>query len=272
MPQRAAIEPESSDAEIAHHFTATLFGAAALRDVAPTVIEQIVLKRLANALRASGDEPLVPRMPSVLPKLMRLIRRDDVATHELTDLLGHEPALLGEVMRIANSPLYAGAQALTSLDAAIAMLGQHGIHQVVSRAMTAPVFNLAQGRFSAAAGTLLWQQAEICARLCAAQHKGAAHFDAYLAGMLANTGLIVALRLLDQQQASTAPVSRAFHAQLVIVSARLSAHIARQWRLSESVALAIESLAQPADAPGASDLAAALRVADLASKAQVVAN
>ena len=263
---------ESCDAEVARPFTAWLLGAAALNDGAPTAIEHSVLRRLDDAARAGGEEPLVPRMPSVLPKLMSLIRRDDMAVAELTELLGREPALLGEVMRIANSPLHLGAHSVTSLDAAIAMLGLRGIHQVVGRAVMAPVFDLTPGRFSASAGTLLWDQAGACAHACASRCAGTAdHFDAYLAGMVANTGLIVALRLLDQHPASSPPVSRAFHDQLAALSARLSARIARQWRLSEAVALAVESLAQPADAGEASGLATALRVADQASKAQVMA-
>ncbi|MGY4829521.1 HDOD domain-containing protein [Sphaerotilaceae bacterium SBD11-9] len=260
----------ASDTDITRLFTATLLGAPALRDEAPSTAEQIVLKRLENAARAGGDEQLVPRMPAVLPKLMRLLRRDDMAVHELIDLLRREPALLGEVMRIANSPLYAGTQTLTSLDAAIALLGQRGIQQVVCRATMAPVFDLTQGRFGATAGTLLLDQAEACAHDCATRRIGSTdHFDAYLAGMVANTGLIVALRLLDQQQVQTAPAGCAFHDRLVTLSARVSAHVARQWRLSEAVSLAVESLAQPAQAD-ASGLAAALRLADQASKVQVL--
>jgi HD-like signal output (HDOD) protein len=95
------------------------------------------------------------------------------------------------------------------------------------------------------------------------------HFDAYLAGMVANTGLIVALRLLDQQPMKTAPVSCAFHDRLAVLSARLSAKIARQWRLTEAVVLAVESLAQPMKTE-ASGLAAALRLADQGSKVQVL--
>ncbi|HET7794500.1 MAG TPA: HDOD domain-containing protein [Rhizobacter sp.] len=269
-PAAAPGGPQPSDTDIARLFTATLLGAPALRDEAPTAAEQIVLKRLENAVRAGGEEQLVPRMPSVLPKLMRLLRRDDVAVHELIDLLEREPALLGEVMRVANSPLYAGTQTLTSLDAAIALLGQQGIQQVVTRAAMVPVFDLAQGRFGASSGTLLLDQANACAHDCAMRRIGFTdHFDAYLAGMVANTGLIVALRLFDQQQVTAAPVSFAFHDRLATLSAHVSAHIARQWRLSEAVAVAVESLAQPAQAE-ASGLAAALRLADQASTVQVL--
>lgn len=264
--------PWHSDAAVVRDFTARLFGATALRAEPPTAAERNVLGRLGAAARAGAEEPLVPRLPSVLPKLMSLIRRDDMAGRELAELLGREPALLGEVMRIANSPCYRGTQALTSLDAAVAMLGQRGIYEVVSRAAMAPVFDLRQGRIGAGAGTLLWDQAQACAHACAFLRAGASDpFEAYLAGMVANAGLIVALRLVDQRQAFAASASLGFHDQLAVLSARLSARIARNWCFSEEVALAVESLAQPPSVPAAPGLAAAVRVADRTSKAHVLA-
>lgn len=257
---------------IVRDFTACLLGVGALCDEEPTAAELTVLKRLDDAACAVGDEPLVPRLPSVLPKLMRLIRRDDMAGRELAALLEREPALLGEVMRSANSPRYRGTQALTSIDAAVALLGQRGLQEVVSRAVMTPVFNLTQGRFSAAAGKLLWDQAESCADACASLRRGTAdHFDAYLAGMVANAGLIVALRVLDQDPASAPPSSVAFHDQLAALSARLSARIARHWQFPASVALAVEALSHPSAASEAGGLADALRLADMASKAQILA-
>lgn len=264
--------PDPTEAAVVHGFSALLIGVAALCERQPSAVEQSVLRRLGEAARATGEEHLVPRMPAVLPKLIGLIRRDDVAVHELTELLGREPALLGEVMRVANSPFYRGTQTLTSLEAAVAQLGQRGIHDVVSRAVMAPVFDLKPGRLNPAAGTLLWEQADGCARACARECAGAAErFDAYLAGMVANTGLIVALRLLEQPPAGAAPASLDFHRQLATLSPRLSARIARQWCLPDTVVLAVESLAEPADG-AVSGLAAALRRADRASKAQVMAD
>lgn len=260
------------EAEVAQAFSALLFGVATLEQRQPTPLEQALLGRLAELARTAGEVPLVPRMPAVLPRLIRLLRRDDVALHELTELLGREPALLGEVMRVANSPYYRGTQTLTSLEAAVAQLGQRGIHDVVGRAVMAPVFDLRPGRFNPAAGTLLWDQADACARTCARECAGDAdRFDAYLAGMVGNTGLIVALRLADQQAAGAVPASQAFHDQLGALSARLSARVARQWRLPDAVVQAVESLALPAPAADGPGLAAALRRADRAGKAEVMA-
>jgi HD-like signal output (HDOD) protein len=252
-------------------FTARLLGVATLHGDEPSRDERRVLRRLEETANAPGDEPLVPRLPAVLPKLMRLIRRDDLSFSELADLLRQDAALLGEVMRLANSPRYAGNHTLISLDAALAMLGQNGLQQVIGSAAMAPVFDLSHGRFGASAGALLWEQAEACAQASSDLSASAADaFEAHLAGLVANTGLIVALRLLDHQPMSAAPASEAFHDQLAVCSARVSARIARHWRLSDAVVHAVEALALAEAPPGASILSLSLRTADRASKAHVL--
>lgn len=270
--------PELSDAALARRFTATLLGVGAVHDGTPAPTELRLLRRLERAAHADDAAALLPRLPSVLPRLMSLVRRDDMSVRELAELLRGEPALLGEVMRIARSPHYLALQELTSLDEAIARLGQRGIQQVVSRAVLAPVYDASQGRLGCAAGTLLWEQALACAQACAGERAGQHdEFDAYLAGMAAPTGLIVALRLLGPHAAGAAPPSSAFfHDCLASLAAGVSAHIARQWRLPEAVAQAVESLAQAGPAGSAPPLAtpplaAALRRAHRASMLQLTA-
>jgi HD-like signal output (HDOD) protein len=272
--QGPAGEAPQASADMVHEFTAALLGVKALHAGAPTAAERALLDRLASLADAAlADEPLVPRLPSVLPRLMRLVRRDDTAARELADLLGREPALLGEVMRLANAAARCGPRTLTSLDAAVAMLGQRGIQQVVSRAAMAPVFELARGRLGAAAGPLLWNQAQRSAHACAMPASGAPdRFEAQMAGMVARTGLIVALRLLDQGPPSAPPASLAFHQRLAPLTARLSARIAGHWRLPPTVVQAVASLVDPAGEAPATGLAAALRRADRCSMRHVLAH
>lgn len=271
-PQVPAGEALQAPVGMVHEFTAALLGVKALHAGTPTAEEIAVLDRLASlADGALADEPLVPRLPSVLPRLMRLVRRDDTAARELADLLGREPALLGEVMRLANAAGCRGPRALSSLDAAVAMLGQRGIQQVASRAVMAPVFDLARGRLGAAAGPLLWNQAQRSAHVCAMPASGAPDlFEAQLAGMVARTGLIVALRLLDQSPPAAPSASLAFHQRLAPLSARLSARIAGHWCLPPPVVQAVASLADPAGEAPATGLAVALRRSDRCSMRHVL--
>lgn len=48
---------------------------------------------------------LVPRLPSVLPRIMVAVHRDDVSPQELTELVEQDPVLAANVLRVANSPV-----------------------------------------------------------------------------------------------------------------------------------------------------------------------
>lgn len=229
--------------------------------------EQALLARLEQLLAASEAASLVPRLPATLPRLMGMVRRDDVSPRELAEHLARDPVLLGEVIRIANSPRYRPAREIASLEEAVLLLGQDGLQQVVARAMLSPVFSARQGRFSGAASKRLWEQAERCAHACAFLRQGRPdRFEAYLAGMVANTGMIAALRSLDQAcQTSDAPRSLGFHAALADVASRLSARIASQWEFPDEAVDALQARSRPLMS-GASSLARALQAADRSSK------
>jgi len=156
------------------------------------------------------------------------------------------------------------------------LLGQTGLRQLITRALLAPVFNARQGRFSRSAGIHLWEQAERCAHACAWLRKGQDDaFEAYLAGMVVNTGMIAALRLLDQHYpADQCPTSEGFHAGLMRLCGALSTSIAHQWQLPEAVVEAVGQHSRPIpadtvhrDEPG---LAADLRIADRCSMLHVM--
>lgn len=274
----AGIEPAPETAhplsrDLDRSFSALLLAVNECRPAEPEAAERSILQRLEDLAAAPGDQNLVPRLPAVLPKLMSLVRRDDTSPRELAEHLGRDPALVGEVIRIANSPRYRTARTIASLQDAVMVLGQRGMHQLVTGVAMRPVFNTQQGRFSRAAGTHLWDQAERCAHACAyLRNQSADQFEGYLAGMVANAGLIAALRVLDQHyQASQPPNTLGFHEALLDVSAKLSASIARQWNFPEDVAEALATRAIQPPVIVASDLTLALRTADRISKLHVLA-
>ncbi|MEG0885067.1 MAG: HDOD domain-containing protein, partial [Janthinobacterium sp.] len=90
---------------------------------------------------------------------------------------------------------------------------------------------------------LIWRQSEKCALAAnlVAPAMQASAFDAYLAGLMANVGLVVAFRLIDQMHAPDAfPQSDAFIAQVFAQARILSVRIAELWEFPESVTRAIE--------------------------------
>lgn len=270
-PGDAAAAAPPSSRVVSRAFTTALLGTTPVQGDAAGRPETLFLERLEQAARAQDGTVHVPRLPSVLPRLLKLLGKDEVGSREVADLLRREPALLGRVMHIVNSARYRGDAPVASLEAAIALLGHRGIHEVVSQAVMAPVFSPGKGRFGQTAGRLLWDQAERCAHACAFLRAGVADpFEAYLAGMAANVGLIVALRLLDRHHPADAFTSLGFHDKLAEHGTRLSACIARQWGFPETIPRAIEAMADGVDSSDAHGLGATLARADRASKMHVL--
>jgi HD-like signal output (HDOD) protein len=272
----APADPRETD----RRFSALVLAVGPLREGEPDAAQRDVLQRLEEMIRGAPDRHLVPRMPALLPRLLGLVRRADVSTRELAEPLTRDPALLGEVIRLANSPRYRTLRAISSVQEAILLLGQRGLEQLLVRVVMGPVFDGRQGPYSRAAGTRVWDQAERCAHACAWLRRGAHDgFEAYLAGMVANSGLMVALRVLDRHLGDAkAPDTTAFHDALLDASGRLSVLIARQWNFPAAVVAALETrphpetgvrATEPATEEGA--LASALRAADRASKRLLLA-
>jgi len=264
-PAREAPGPGRDDVD--RRFTALLLGAGPLRRADADPAERRIIEQLAELARSGRDSNLVPRLPAVLPRLIGLVRRDDVAPRELAERLSRDPALVGEVVRLANSPRYRTGRDVADLQEAVIVLGQHGLIQLVTRAAMRPIFNAQQGRFSRIAGTRLWDLSDRCAHACAQLCGGADRFQAYLAGMVANAGLIVALRVLDAgYQESRAPDSEDFHRALGDVTSMLSERIARHWNFHPDVCRAVGRRAGSRAGEADDDLTRALRTADRISK------
>jgi HD-like signal output (HDOD) protein len=223
-------------------FTARLIGVANLRPGEAGPAERRVIERLAALGREADDPNLVPRLPVVLPRLLGLVRRDDVSPRELVERLSDDPTLVGEVVRVANSPRYRIARDVADLQEAVIMLGQRGLVQIVISAAMRPIFDARQGRFSGIAGMTLWDLTQRCSHACADLcDQSADRFQAFLSGMGANVGLIAALRVLDSVYTEAqAPDTEGFHDALCAVCAKLSGRIALQWGFTRAVCQAIE--------------------------------
>ncbi|HMQ70877.1 MAG TPA: HDOD domain-containing protein [Rubrivivax sp.] len=208
--------------------------------------ERDALARLHALAERGLDTRTVPRLPAVLPRLMALVRRDEVSPRELCELLARDPVLVGEVVRLANSPRYRTQRRIEDLGGALMLLGQLGLSQLVMRAAVRPIFMVTQGRLGKAAAGRLWELSERCGQACGSRRAGCPDaFSAYLAGTAVPIGLIVALRVLDQGAPVVAPGSHVFHAGLWRQALRLSAQAVRQWDFPVEVTVALGNLAAP---------------------------
>jgi HD-like signal output (HDOD) protein len=267
----AAQGPRATEPALDLRFSGWLLALEPREAAAPSAAEQQVLAHLAALTTAGRDAALVPRLPAALPRLLSLVRRPDASVRELASHLAGDQAMVGEVVRLANSPRYRPSREISSIEDAVQLLGQIGLEQLVSRVMLSPVFSARQGRFGREANTRLWDLADRCAHGCAfLRQPHGDGFDAYLAGMAAQTGWLVSLRALDRHYADAAPPdSLPFHQGLAALSARLALRIAQNWDFPAAAVAALDVHARKL--PAAPDsLAHALALADRNAKRQLL--
>jgi HD-like signal output (HDOD) protein len=210
---------------------------------APADVEARILDAV-NALARNPREAaeLVPRVPEVIPQLLRSLGDDAASNTDLARQVTQDTVLVAEVIREANSAYYRPLTKVKTVEAAIMMLGQSGLRMLLARLAFRPLIRLQTDGFARQAAPAVWNQSEKCALAASLVAPGltAPAFEAYLAGLMQNIGLVVAFRLSDRVTGDgRIPGSSAFGERLFGASRALSAAIAQYWEFPPDVCDAI---------------------------------
>lgn len=241
-----------------------------VQQAAPQTMEKVIVDELVRlAQNPSAGANLVPRVPAVIPQLLKSLRDESLSGADLARQLAQDVVLVAEVVREANSPYYAPTQPVKTIEGAVMLLGHNGMRMLLARVSFRPIINSQTGQHAKLVAPALWSQAEKCSLAASIIAPGmqASQFEAYLAGLMKNVGLIVAFRLMDQIYPDPAiPQSDGFIRALFITSRSISARIARLWDFPPGVVSAIEMEGMPEAPP----LAQALALADRVSKIRML--
>lgn len=238
----------------------------------------------------------VPRVPKVLPGLLKSLRDEHSSAQDLAHQIEQDVVLVAEALKEANNSLHQRTTTVTQTSEAVRLLGSNGLRQLIARVAFRPVLGEGAGPLIRAGAPKVWQLSEACADCskALAQARGVDPFEAFLAGLSLQVGHLVALRMSDRVAhlarpdphglgPRSLPVGEAnTHASdnhaaqdMVHAMAILSHRVAARWELPENVVGAITAQADPVARsrwPAASELlghareAARLRVLDQAGK------
>lgn len=263
-----------TDFDLDENFIRLVLGINAFIDVKPSRFEQATLKQLDELLAsASLNEKMLPRLPAVVPQLLSSLKNDDASGKYLAEQISHDPVLVGEVIRLANSPFYYQTnQKINSLQRAVIMLGQSGLKRLIANVVMKPIFNVQDGYFGHLAKNHLWSQSEYCAHACSFLAKNRYDpFDAYLAGIAVNIGMIVTVRIMDQiHKNREIPESTTFYKMISTKTKQLSAQIAENWRFPTTVLDALQDQVDIDHQPDPSSLGGVLYAANCLSQLHVL--
>ncbi len=225
-------------------YTAWLIGVNDFCDLPLTDSETNALVSLQQMVNGLETMQVVPRLPAIIPQLMHSLRDDTVGIAQLAQQIKRDPVLVGEVICLANSPYYRRQHKISSIEQAVLLLGQNGLRQLVSRIAFYPILNLRAGTITRLTSEHLWTQSEQCALICRclADHKKVDTFAAYLAGLVANIGVLSGLHCLDQcfnVRASGVPRTPIFYTRFAQIAKQFSHRIVTEWTFPEPIILAL---------------------------------
>ena len=205
--------------------------------------ENQVLDALATILNSKqSGSALVRRMPGMIPQLLQSLRSDNFSGAQLSRTISNDVVLVAAVIRLANSSLTGTGTNITSVEHAVMLIGQEGLRHLITSVAFRPIIDMNSGHFTRTLAPRIWDHSERCAvaNRSLAESMGIDPFEAFLAGLVQNVGLIVSLRIMDQMAKGDKNLgSEMFCAGLVRDARILTCSIGREWHFPESVITAI---------------------------------
>jgi HD-like signal output (HDOD) protein len=151
----------------------------------------------AQILKAAASIGVLGAGTHLGPRLMALLCKPTITAREIAALLANEPAVYARVLRVANSPYYGQARAITSIERALLVLGLDAVRGIAAAACLdrtmardsagTPVDMRALVQHSLATAAAAEALARIAAPPLAA--------EAFIAGLLHNLGIAVQVHL-----------------------------------------------------------------------------
>jgi len=207
-----------------------------------------VFKKIQDILERIEARPeYIPRRPSLLPRLLSTVNDPQAAMVEISRIIAQDPALTGNLLRIANSPMYrVNSMPIESIDRAVTLVGVQGIRSIIATALLQPVMSSGSGNFSRFP-ELVWEHT-LYAASASEQHavnvEKSEPFVSQLIGLLYGLSAIVVFRIVRDQFAAHPhlnPTPGSIARMLETWVAPTAGRIAASWELPERVQYALES-------------------------------
>ncbi len=193
-------------------------------------------QRLLDKLREAAD---LPSLPAVALRVMDLTQNDDVTSQQVAEAISMDPALSAKVLRTVNSSFYGCSQAISSMNAAVVLLGMQSVKTLV---LSFSIVNsLAKQKTRGFDHLTYWRRslyAATAARVLGAKVWITEKEACFLAALLMDVGMLVMDKMLGDAYAACVGKARN-HAELITMENRafdlnhqeVTAVLAERWKL-----------------------------------------
>ena len=131
----------------------------------------------------------LPTIPRVVQRLIAALRDPDVDTRKIGEALSQDPILSAKVLRLANSAFFGGQRSMSSIDAAVAMVGIQALNRLIVACGVSSSFKEIPGIDMG----IFWRDALVAATAAnkLAPRLSADAEEAYTCGLLHATGHLI---------------------------------------------------------------------------------
>lgn len=161
-----------------------------------------LVSQLEQAIELSLADPQfeLPKLSHVIDRALTMLRRDNADYAALARLIGEDPALAAQILRVANSAYFAANAKILALQPAFARLGIRTIRGIILSA-SLKNFSIRIDGGNRSLGEDLWRRSLAGGVImsAAAKHCGLDPEDAFLAGLLHNIGDFVVMMIVHQE-------------------------------------------------------------------------
>ena len=186
----------------------------------------------------------LPSLPTVAIDVLNLTKKDDVSIDELAGVIQNDPALAGRFLKVVNSPLYSLPRKIGSIKQAVGLLGLRAV-KVMALSFSL-VDALGDSKTAGFDFQGYWRRSlttGVAARLLAKAVAPRLAEEAFVAGLLSDTGRVAAWRciqqmyerVLDTWANSRRPLADIERDQLGLTNAEMGRHVLRTWGLPETL-------------------------------------
>lgn len=187
----------------------------------------------------------LPRMPQVAQRALGLISGESGADFRLlAEVVGGDPALSAQVLRMANSAMYRGIREITALDHAFSRIGTRNLRSILLSAGAKGLL-IKTGGAEKTLGEEIWQRAIVSAVVFTsfAKRLHIEEDEAYLAGLLHDLGMLGLIRIVhDYQRTHGRRIPRTVFDQVAVEwHEHIGLRLADAWNLPDPLPMLIGS-------------------------------
>ena len=237
-------QQDTSDIHISSLFGEYLFGSPA-DSLADLSYEEDLLYYKVNALIEQQEQlaSFIPSPPAGIVSLLKELESENTDFNKIKNLAQQDPNIVGEIIRVSNSPLYLTRSGdVTSLEKAISLLGLNGVMKVATVVMMRKTLSIETSRYKPQM-LRLWNHCVNSAESCQMLGETGKGFENFVLGLVHDIGAVTVFSLvshcLDELSAVTRSELKVLQRVVEERSTWLSTLVAAEWHLPEHYLLVL---------------------------------